>query len=106
MSDGIWVSGRLLSSQSYVDLKAAVRVISLRREEWLLFLAGPARLNMANSGVDVDGFGKGLSGRGRPRQACSGSCQTKDRPATNESEFLFWTDGELGKQETRKEKRK
>lgn len=56
MSDGIWVSGRLLSSQSYVDLKAAVRVISLRREVWLLFLAGPARLNMANSGVDVDGL--------------------------------------------------
>lgn len=56
MSDGIWVSGcwekleggRLLSSQSYVDLKAAMRIISLRREVWLLFLAGPARLDMAN----------------------------------------------------------
>lgn len=105
MSDGIWVSGRwekleggrLLSSQSYVDLKAAMRVISLRREVWLLFLAGPARLNMANFLEEGGRFGTGLSGRGRPRQACSGSCQTKDRPATNESEFLFWTGVELGK---------
>lgn len=82
--------------QSYVDLEAAMGVISLRREMWLLFLAGPARLNMANFfGKGGGRLGKGLSGRGRPRQACSGSCQTKDRPATNESKFLFWTDEEI-----------
>lgn len=37
-----------MSSQSCVDLKAAMVVMSLWREVWRLFLAGPARLNMAN----------------------------------------------------------